>query len=146
MIVAGKYAQNNLSGEFMRYVRCMFCDERRKSGDFLCAACRTLYGPYAAEEWFSELVQMEKRQRRITKLESTNFEVDYLPKEPERYWGSSRPRGRPRTTDIIESFIKSVYSANHSVRSLTKLCNATGLIVSRESVRMIINKLKLTKN
>jgi len=129
----------------MRYVRCLFCDDRRKSGDFLCLSCRSLYGPYSSSEWFLELVAMERRQRRITKIESTNYEVDYLSKEPERFWGSSRPRGRPKTTDIIESFIKSIYEKNLSVRKLTKICNMTGLTVSRESVRMIINKIKLTE-
>lgn len=130
----------------MRYVRCLFCDERRKSSDFLCLKCRTLYGPYSKEEWFSELIDMEKKQRKITRTESTNFEVDHTHKEPDRFWGSSKPRGRPKTTNVIESFIKSVYSPEHSVRSLTKLCNATGLVVSRESVRMIINRIKMTKN
>jgi hypothetical protein len=89
---------------------------------------------------------MEKNQRRISKIESTNYDVDFFPKESETYWGSFRQRGRPKTTELIESYIRSIYKDDFSIRQLTKLCNSAGLKVSRESVRSIINRIKLTKN
>lgn len=129
----------------MRYVQCLFCEERRQRKDFLCKFCRTLYGPYEKEMWFSELVAMERRQRSITKQESTNYEVDFLPKEHRTHWGSSRSRGRPRTTALVESYVRSVYHNDLSVRKLTLLCIESGLKVSRESIRTIINKIKNDK-
>jgi hypothetical protein len=129
----------------MRYVKCLFCELKKKRSDFLCSYCRSLYGPYEKEDWFLDLVNMEKIQRRISKIESTNYDVDFFPKETETYWGSFKQRGRPRTTDLIESYIQSVYADNFSIRQLTKLCNSSGLTVSRESVRSIINRIKLTK-
>jgi hypothetical protein len=129
----------------MRYVKCLFCENRRKRSDFLCVSCRSLYGPYDKEVWFFELVKMEKNQRRISRIESTNYDVDFLPKESETYWGSFRQRGRPKTTELIESYIRSIYKEEYSVRQITKLCNSAGLVVSRESVRFIINRIKLTK-
>jgi hypothetical protein len=129
----------------MRYVQCLFCDERKQRSDFLCKSCRILYGPYEKEAWFSEFVQMERKQRRITKQESTNFEVDFLPKEPRPQWGSSKSRGRPRTTDLVESYIRSIYQDSFSIRKITSLCQESGLVVSRESVRTILNKIKSDK-
>ena len=129
----------------MRYVQCLFCEERRQRKDFLCKFCRTLYGPYEKEPWFSEFVAMERRQRSITKQESTNYEVDFLSKEQRVHWGSSRSRGRPRTTDLVESYVRSVYQDDLSVRKLTLLCTQSGLRVSRESIRTIINKIKNDK-
>lgn len=130
----------------MRYVKCLFCDERRQSQDFLCRVCRILYNPYKNEVWFKEFVDLEKYQRRITKIESANYDVSQVSKHSSTFWGSSRPRGRPRKIDLIEAYVRSIYSSNLSIRQLTKLCNAAGLDVSRESVRSIINKIKLTKN
>lgn len=130
----------------MRYVKCLFCDDRRQSQDFLCKSCRELYNPYKNEIWFKEFVDLERVQRRITKAESVNYDVSQTPKAGGTFWGSSKPRGRPRKVDLIEAYVRSIYSSNLSVRQLTKLCNAAGLSVSRESVRSIINKIKLTKN
>jgi hypothetical protein len=145
MMLTGNYTLIYLSGDFMRYVKCLFCENRRKRGHSLCSFCFSLYGPYQSESWYHELISMEKQQRRITKIESTNYNVDYFPKETETYWGSFRKRGRPRTTEVVESYIRSIYQEQFSVRQLTSICNNAGLNVSRESVRGIINKIKLTK-
>ncbi len=130
----------------MRYAKCLFCDNPKLRKGILCEFCKNLYGPYSSEQWFKEIVQMEQLQNKITKYESANYNVDYAFKTEETPLGSSRPRGRPKTTAVIESYIRSIYDKNYSVRQLTRLCNAVGLSVSRESVRAIINKIKLTKN
>lgn len=130
----------------MRYVKCLFCENKRVRGSSFCAFCRDLYSPYKSEVWFSELVQMEQRQRSITKIESSNYDVDFLSKSSEANWGSSRKRGRPKTAEVVESFIRSIYRDDLSIRQITKQCVSAGLVVSRESVRSIINKIKLTKN
>lgn len=129
----------------MRYVKCLFCERQRQRKDFLCKFCRTLYGPYEKELWFSELVTMERRQQAITKQESVNYELDYLTKESRPQWGSSRSRGRPRTTDLVESYVRSIYRDNMSIRQLAALCVESGLKVSRESIRTILNKIKNDK-
>lgn len=129
----------------MRYVKCIFCENKRLRGSSFCAFCLDLYSPYRSEDWFQELVQMEQKQRAITKIESSNYDVDFLSKGSDAFWGSSRKRGRPKTADIVESFIRSVYKDEFSVRQVTRLCVSAGLVVSRESVRSIINKIKLTK-
>ena len=147
MILTGIIVLIYLSSWYlMRYVKCLFCENKRKRSDFLCVFCRSLYGQYEKEPWFSELTKMEKNQRRISRIESTNYDVDYLAKEVETYWGSFKKRGRPKTTELIESYIRSIYKEEFSIRQLTKLCNSAGLAVSRESVRSIINRIKLTKN
>lgn len=130
----------------MRFVQCLFCECRKQRYDFLCKSCRLLYGPYEKERWFHEIVEMEKKQRRITRQESTNYDVSYLPKESRPHWGSSRPRGRPKTTSIVESYVRSIYDPKISVRQMTARCLEAGLIVSRESIRTILNKIKVTKN
>lgn len=130
----------------MRYSKCLFCDNPKVRGDFLCDFCKTLYDPYRSELWFKELVQMEQLQNKISKYESANYNVDYAYRTGDFQYGASRPRGRPKTTAVIESYIRSIYNASLSVRQLTRLCNSVGLVVSRESVRAIINKIKLTKN
>ena len=130
----------------MRYVKCLFCDNRKAPNDFLCAFCRNMYNPYVLEEWFSEFVKLEQIQKRITIAESANYDVDFISKDYKSYFGASRPRGRPKTTPLIESFIQSIYTENQSIRKITKACNLAGLSVSRESVRAIINRIKLTKN
>jgi hypothetical protein len=129
----------------MRYVKCLFCDNRRLRGSSFCSFCQELYYPYKLEQWFQELIQMEQRQRTITKIESSNYDVDFFSKGSDAVWGSSRKRGRPKTADIVESFIRSVYKEELSIRQVTRLCVSAGLLVSRESVRSIINKIKLTK-
>ena len=129
----------------MRYTKCLFCEEPKVRGDFLCRYCRTLYNPYKAEVWFTEFIILEQRQRRISRTESTNFEVDRLSLQKSTFFGSSKPRGRPKTTSLIESYIYSIYHESMSVRVLTRMCVSAGLTVSRESVRTIVNKLKLTK-
>lgn len=147
IINVGKYAYFKLSfGEYMRYVKCLFCENRKKRGKSLCSFCENLYSPYQTEEWYSEIVKMEQLQRRITKTESVNYDVDHLSKGFNTFFGSSRPRGRPKTTPLVESFIQSVYSVNLSIREITKLCNTSGLSVSRETVRSVVNRLKLTNN
>lgn len=89
---------------------------------------------------------MEQLQNKINKYESANYNVDHTHRSGEFHYGSSKPRGRPKTTAVIESYIRSIYDSSLSVRQLTRLCNAVGLVVSRESVRAIMNKIKLTKN
>lgn len=130
----------------MRYVKCLFCEDKRQPQDFLCKFCRDLYNPFKNEIWFKEFIDLERIQRRITKAESVNYDVSQTPKATSTFWGSSKPRGRPRKVDFIEAYVRSIYSDNLSIRQITKLCNAAGLSVSRESVRSIINKIKLTKN
>jgi len=143
----GKYTYFKLSvGEYMRYVKCLFCENRRKRGNSLCSFCENLYSAYKNEEWYSDIVKMEQIQRRITKAESVNYDVDYASRGFRASFGSSRPRGRPKTTPLVESFIQSIYSIELSIRDITKMCNTAGLQVSRESVRSIINKIKLTNN
>ena len=130
----------------MRYVRCLFCDNGKQRFDFLCRGCRLLYGPYEKELWFTELIAMERKQLRITRHESTNYDVSYLPKETRPHLGSSRGRGRPRTTSLVESYVRSIYEPTESVRQVTSRCLEAGLVVSRESIRTILNKIKVTKN
>jgi len=130
----------------MRYIRCLFCDNGKQRFDFLCRDCRLLYGPYDKELWFIELVAMERKQLKITRQESTNYDVSYLSKEIRPHLGSSRARGRPRTTSLVESYVRSIYESTASVRQVTARCLEAGLIVSRESIRTILNKIKVTKN
>lgn len=129
----------------MRYTKCLFCENPKVRGDFLCKYCRILYNPYKDNLWFTEFVAMEQKQRRINRIESTNYEVDHIVPRKTSYFGSSKPRGRPKTINVIESYIRSIYNESMSVRVLTNLCTTAGLNVSRESVRMIINKIKMTK-
>jgi hypothetical protein len=128
----------------MRYSRCLFCENPKIKREYFCKFCKDLYGPYKSEAWFKELVRMEQLQNKITKYESANYNVEFMYKT-ESNLGSSRSRGRPKTTTVIESYIRSIYNPSYSVRRLTYLCNSVGLEVSRESVRTIINKIKNDK-
>lgn len=130
----------------MRYTKCLFCDNPKARGDSLCSFCKSIYDPYRSESWFKELVQMEQLQNKINKYESANYNVDHAHRSGDFQYGASKPRGRPKTTAVIESYIRSIYDSSLSVRQLTRLCNSVGLVVSRESVRAIMNKIKLTKN
>lgn len=130
----------------MRYTKCLFCDNPKLRSSSFCEYCKNLYEPYKSEKWFHELVRMEQLQKKITKYESANHDVDHVYRSTQSFYGASRSRGRPRTTLVIESYIRSIYDPSYSVRQLTNLCLSVGLQVSRESVRAIINKIKLTKN
>jgi hypothetical protein len=56
------------------------------------------------------------------------------------------PRGRPSMPDIVRNSIQDLYRENPSlsVRQLWRLCKSKGFNVSRETVRSLMNAVKLT--
>lgn len=64
----------------------------------------------------------------------------------ERIVISTIPRGRPSMPDIVRNSIQDLYRENPSlsVRQLWRLCKSKGFNVSRETVRSLMNAVKLT--
>lgn len=130
----------------MKSNKCIICEEPRTSlSPFLCSVCIPMYSPYVHTQWFRELVKLQKRQFQIDRLESATFE-EWAQAPPQFSYGSSKSRGRPRKSITIEAYIRANYVEGISIRKMTDLCYSRGLAVSRETVRSIINKIRLTNN
>lgn len=139
---SGSTAKINCHRYAMKYNKCVICESPRSSGSLVCSGCFPLYSSYFNELWFIELSRLQRKQFQIDRLES----AQYIDQQSQRFlsnqYGSKRKRGRPRRSDTIEAYIRSVYHSGLSIRQLTRLCYVHGFSVSRETVRAIINKIK----
>jgi uncharacterized protein YneF (UPF0154 family) len=148
--------------------QCLLCSNRRQHNSKFCKSCE-IYKPYEGEVWFNDLVEMQRKQRKIDVMESYTFgmrstEYWQTPKEPLadiygksviiEYAGlkpkATKPPGRPRIAeavilDLIQTFKDNPHWSVNKVRAaLTK----KGYTISRETIRKIIAALKkeMTKN
>lgn len=125
----------------MNYLCCV-CDNRSIKGSKFCKDCVLIYTEVENEEWFLDLCKLMKKQRLIDSMEryvlhGTSASYGLAPK-------INRPLGRPKTSVVIKELIKILKKDDHtlSVRELEEICKNSKLMVSRETIRRILNEFK----
>jgi len=139
---SGSIAEINCHEYAMKYNKCVICESPRSSSSPVCSSCMPLYSAYLSEPWFLELARLQRKQFQIDRLESAHYTDQYNQHSLSNQYGSKRKRGRPRRSETIEAYVRSVYHSGLSIRQLTRLCYIHGFSISRETVRAIINKIK----
>ena len=123
----------------MNYLCCV-CDNRSIKGSKFCKDCVLIYTEVENEEWFLDLCKLMNKQRMIDSMEryvlhSSNSNNGLAPK-------INRPIGRPKTSIVLRELIKILKKDNKnlSVRDIEEICKNSKLVVSRETIRRILNE------
>lgn len=118
--------------------KCIICDRFVVRNTQFCNECAILYQGMENEQWFKDLATMMKKQRYIDDMERFSLHsVD----STRRVRARRTKTGRPPVPLIVKELILSLHRGDTtlSTREIEKICKNSGVIVSRETVRRILN-------
>jgi hypothetical protein len=118
--------------------KCIICDNSATSASQFCSECAILYTGMEEEQWFKDLAIMMKKQRYIDDMERYRYDgsIQQIAK-------SRRAKiGRPRVPLIARELIIALSKNDPplSLREIAKICQNSGINVSKDTVRNILYK------
>ena len=118
--------------------KCIICDNFSTSGTQFCSDCIILYSGMEDEQWFKDLAVMMKKQRYIDDMERYRYTAD------NRHVIRARRAkiGRPKVPLIAKELIFALSKNNPapSLREIARICQNSGINVSRETVRRVLSQ------
>lgn len=118
--------------------KCIICDNFATSGTQFCAECVILYTGMENEQWFKDLAIMMKKQRYIDDMERYRYEQGNT-----RTMKARRAKiGRPKVPLIARELIIELSKNNPplSLREIARVCQNSGINISRETVRRVLSQ------